>query len=167
MGEYWRYFFTDGVVTLADLEQGFRTLSEQFWFEPFSERFWLAPDQASENVADLMYGDDIYAEIEINTAQGDLFRDDVDMLREQLANASPDDRAAVERIEAIFASARGMIALRPTDFGIVYLDRIKPIWDWVMARWPGMLQVDDDGYYDRDGAILTFSFDDDDATVPD
>jgi hypothetical protein len=152
MGEYWRYLYTDGVVTLDDLERGFRALSD---------RFWLERDHAAGNIADLIYEDDSYAEIEIDTAQSDLFRDDVDVLREQLADAGPDERPAVERIEAVFASARGMIALRPTDFGIVYLDRIEPIWDWVMARWPGMLQIDDDGYYDRDGAILTFTFDND------
>lgn len=151
MGEYWRYFYTDGVIALSDLETGFRSLDA---------RFALQPDAAADNIADLAYGDDIYAEIEINSPQGELFQDDVEMLREQLADAAPDDRGAVERIEAAFANARGLVALRPTDFGIVYFDRIAPIWDWLMARWPGLLQIDDDGYYDRAGTVLALEIDD-------
>jgi len=151
MGEYWRYFYTDGAITLDDLEKGFQSLDR---------RFALQRDAAANNIADLAYGDDIYGEIEINSPQGELYQEDVEMLREQLADAAPEEAPAVARIEAVFTSARGLVALRPTDFGIVHFDRIAPIWDWLMARWPGLLQVDDDGYYDRDGTVLLLTFDD-------
>jgi len=154
MGEYWRYFFTEDSLTLTEVGQAFAALDL---------RFTLSVDKAAGNIADLLYGDDVYAELELNTPQDDLYQEDVEALREQLADAGPTDAAAVVRIEAVFGAARGMVALRPTDFGIVHFDRIAPIWDHLFARTTGLLQVDDEAYYDADGVLLRVANADEDA----
>lgn len=152
MGEYWRFFVTDGPPTFDDLRADFAALDS---------RYVLVIDAAAGNIADLMYGDDRYAEIELNTPHGDLFLDDVEALRDQLADAPPEEAAVIARIEAVFARAHGMIALRLTDFGIVYQDRVTPIWDRVFRRHTGLLQVDDEAYYDADGVVLWIGAEDD------
>lgn len=151
MGEYWRYFFTERSLTLAEVGAAFAALDP---------RFTLSMDPAAGNVADLLYGDDVYAELELNTPHGDLYLEDVEALREQLADAGPDEAVAVARIEGVFSTARGMLALRPTDFGVVHFDRIAPIWDRLFDQSPGLLQVDDEAYYEADGVLLRVAADD-------
>jgi hypothetical protein len=34
------------------------------------------------------------------------------------------------------------------------LQRIRPLWDWLLAHRTGLLQVDDEGYYGPGGLVL-------------
>ncbi|MDL1901130.1 hypothetical protein FBR02_10215 [Anaerolineae bacterium CFX9] len=146
MGDYFRFFLNDLPPAFERLEAGFRS---------FNPRFRLVVDLVAGNVADLILRDDVYAEIEINSADGELYQEDVADLRSQLEDPPPDTAEAVRRVIERLDSARSMIALRLTDFGSVDYAAIDPIWDWLFARYDGMLEIDDEGYYTREGELLS------------
>lgn len=147
MGDYFRFFyFDDPPPAFSWLEEGFRAISP---------RFRLRVDPAAANVADLILRDDVYAEIEINSAGGDLYQEDLADLRDQLEHPPAEDIEAVNRVLSLLEQARGLIAVRLTDFGSVDYDAIDPIWDWLFSQRDGLLEIDDEGYHDRDGQVLS------------
>jgi hypothetical protein len=145
-----RFFFTGAAPTLAELDAGFRQLDA---------KYTLRPETGSAVLADLLYGDDLYATVEINAQGGTLYTEDVEELREQLNDpaAPPEDYAMRQYVIGLLDRASGMIAVHVSDFGNVYYDRIDPFWDWLFETRDGFLQVDDEGYYDRDGVLLSLS----------
>lgn len=147
MGDYLRFFYHGEPVTLAWIEAGFKTISPHFA---------VMRDQATASVGDLLYDDDVYAELEINVRGSILYHEDVEELREQLEDAPEEDHAARARIYDVFEVATGLIAMRVADFGNVYYsERIDPFWDWLFEQRDGLLQIDDEGYYTRDGLLLS------------
>lgn len=146
MGDYLRFFFFHEQLTLAQIEVGFRSIDP---------KYSLRIDPAAPDTGDLLYGDEVYSQIEINNSGGELYQEDVEELREQIADGPTEDYAARQYVIALLGRATGLMAVHVSDFGNVYYDRIDPIWDWMFEHHDGLLQVDDEGYYDRDGLLLS------------
>jgi hypothetical protein len=115
----------------------------------------LAVDsEATRPSADLVFGGDLYAELEINTPGDGLFDEELGELKELLEDAGYGDKA---RVLGVLDNAKGILAVRvlfgerETEATTAKLD---PLWEWLFANREGLLQADGEGYYDSSGLIL-------------
>lgn len=143
MGDFIRFILT-GVhdLTLADVERGLKAVDPAFS---------IFVDNAAPTNGDVVYGSEVYGEIEVNRPDDQMFSEDVDDLREQIATL--DDAGTPVVLQAL-ASATGMVAMRFSEAGLQNYDQIDPFWDWLFAHYEGLLQVDEDGYYRGDEQVL-------------
>lgn len=115
--------------------------------------FSILADVSDANTGELLHDGNILAEIEINTDGDAIFEEDISDLMEVLdETALPQKEAILERLN----SAQIMVALQLTEAGHEAYDLIDPLWDALLGRCAGMLQVDDEGYYDQTGELLVF-----------
>jgi hypothetical protein len=54
-----------------------------------------------------------------------------------------------------------MVALHVLQAGHDNADILDQLWDWLFDHFAGLLQVDDEGYYNRDTLILPTTPDED------
>ncbi len=143
MGDFIRYIITTAHdLTLDGLNQILKEVDPEFS---------IIPDRASTNSGDLLHGSEVYGEIELNQPGDQVFIEDLDDLREELIDIEGEEKDTVLRG---FAKATGMIALELSEEGHQQYRRIDPVWDWLFEHYPGLLQIDEEGYYDQDNQLL-------------
>jgi hypothetical protein len=110
--------------------------------------------------ADLRYGDEIYAEIELNRRNDDLFTDEIEILTDELDNWDfelAEDQAVQRSLREMVQTARIIVSVRILfgDNGLEDGIRlVEPLWVWMFNQYEGVLQVDYEGYYDAEGSLL-------------
>ena len=72
-------------------------------------------------------------------------------LREQLEDIVDDAKATVL---ATLDAASGMIAFQLSEVGHDQYRKIDPFWDWLFDHFPGLLQIDEEGYYTQNEQLL-------------
>ncbi|MFN8379266.1 MAG: hypothetical protein U0452_11405 [Anaerolineae bacterium] len=108
----------------------------------------LARDAAEPARGDLFFGDVLYAEIEVNAPGDEIFEEDrLDLLDEL---AKQDDPNAAEAVDAV-RWATGAVVLRVYEPGHDDWPRLNLIVDWLFDTRAGLLQVDEEGFFDRTG----------------
>lgn len=113
--------------------------------------FAVRIDPMLPDAGDLFYGDEAYAIIEINRPGDEIFEDELDELREAVSvHDSPRKAAVLVTLDA----ATHMIALEITEAGDENLASLEPFWDALFARYAGLLQVDEEGFFNRDGRVI-------------
>ncbi len=144
MGDFIRYLFTTkNDLTLAAVESAFKAIDDAFS---------IFADPATDNSGDLIYGSEIYGELEINQRGDQVFDEDIDDLGDQLPEIEGGEgKPAVEKA---LAATTGMIALQLTEAGHEHYKQIDAFWDWLFSTYPGLLQIDEEGYYSQDDQIL-------------
>ncbi len=153
MGDFIRYLFTvEPDLTLASLEDGFKAVDAAFS---------IFPDPATDNSGDLIYGGEVYGDLEINRRGDQVFDEDIEELREQIVAIGMDsiddldsDDEGFAMVEQALISTSGMIALQLSEAGHEHYQQIDLFWDWLFERYPGLLQIDEEGYYSQDEQIL-------------
>ncbi len=147
MGDFIRYLFTaEPDLSLALVESGLKAVDAGFS---------IFADAATDNSGDLIYGGEVYGELEINQRGDQVFDEDIDDLREQLAGISAESMSAEESLVVqTLNGARSMIALQLSEAGHEHYQQIDLFWDWLFDRYPGLLQIDEEGYYSQDEQIL-------------
>lgn len=141
MGDFIRYIFTaPHDLTIDKLNTAFKAINPAFM---------ILPDTADPTSGDLMYNSLFYGEIALNEPNDDNVKEDLDELREILPEDDPDAAAIRTRLETI----HGMFLLKLSENGHADYDRIDPIWDWLFNHHEGMLQIDEEGFYDQSGLI--------------
>ncbi len=154
MGDFIRYLFTSPIpdLSLASIEVGLKAVDAAFS---------IFPDPATGNSGDLLYAGEIYGELEFNRNGDQVFDEDIADLRDQIVAIgmgsiddldSDDEGFAV--VEQALLSAAGMIALRLFEAGHEHYQRIDLFWDWLFEHYPGVLQIDEEGFYDQTEQIL-------------
>jgi sugar/nucleoside kinase (ribokinase family) len=114
----------------------------------------IDPAYSITSDGDLMHGDGLYAQLEVNCAGEGIFREEMPELVESAEDAQGPGREAVLRV---LRNARAVIAIQVLWQGReaeATLQRIEPLCDWLLANRKGLLQVDGEGYYDGSGLIL-------------
>lgn len=151
MTYFMRFIYAMGdLLTIADLEEA---LSDSY------SGFTLQSDASDRtSSADLIYGDTIYGEIELNGGDDDLFREDIAELLELLEGSQEITAPAVRRH---LETATGMVALQVSEEGHFNAERLDVLWDWLFETRGGLLQVDAEGFYDIDRLILPLEIEDD------
>ncbi|MDX2160056.1 MAG: hypothetical protein SF162_01900 [bacterium] len=112
-----------------------------------------------EKSGDLMRGEDVYGEIELNSGTEVVFREDIQELLEDIEGS---EEIAAPAVRRHLESALGMVVLRVGEFGHIYAERLDALWDWLFETRGGLLQVDGEGYYDIERLILPVESGEDD-----
>ena len=143
MGDFIRYILTgENELTLASVESGLKAVDAEFS---------ILPDHAAPNSGDVLYGSEVYGEVEVNRPEDQVFSEDIEDLRDQLTDL---DVEATTIVLQTLNQASGMIAFQLSEAGHDQYQRIDPFWNWLFDRYPGLLQIDEEGYYTRGEQIL-------------
>jgi len=141
MSNYMRFIVTDGELRLEEIAQALKALDGDYDLR-------LHGDQRHHS-GDLYHGDRLGGEIEVNRPGDDLFEDEIGELMALLEDV---DDEARDGVMATLQSATGMVAFRVLEQDGRSLDLL---WQWLHEHREGLLQADGEGYYDRDGLVLT------------
>ena len=143
MGDFIRYILTsENDLTLSLVEAGLKEIDPEFA---------LLPDQAAPNSADVLHAGEIYGDIEINQREDQVFSEDIEDLRDELTEIEDEGKAGVL---TMLDQAVTMVAFQISEQGHDQYRRIDPLWDWLFDHHPGVLQIDEEGYYSQNELIL-------------
>ncbi|MDX2139719.1 MAG: hypothetical protein SF123_16655 [Chloroflexota bacterium] len=142
MSYFMRYLFTGDTVTLAEIDAALRTIDANFRIQF---------EAGDVNSGDLYYEDDVFGEIALNMPGETVYNEDLDELRELIA---PIDDPLKPMVATALDNAHGMVALLVLEAGHVNPDILEQLWDWLFDHAPGVLQVDDEGFYDYEKLVL-------------
>jgi hypothetical protein len=140
MGYYMRYFLTGpNLPALAMMEAVLKTINPAYALDANS----------------LTFNGERYAQIEIMTPVDSLFQEEIDEFRVEIAHRRGRRRKTVldtlNTARAVIA-AQVLFQDRPIEQTLAKLD---PLWEWLFVQYPGLLQVDGEGFYTQTGLILT------------
>jgi hypothetical protein len=101
----------------------------------------------------LSYAGHTFASVEINHPDDDIFSEEVAELLESLGEESGPETdqvvAAMQRATEIVAF---QILIGDGEYDTYEL--IGPVWEWLFANYQGLLQADEEGFYDVNGLLL-------------
>ena len=144
MSYYMRYILTDGAPpSLADIQAALKA---------YETEFSLAVDATDEASGDFYHGDDLYGEIEINQRGDPLCDEDIEDFEEELAKQDDPNR---QRVLDVLAKATGMVVLHVLRDGHENPERLNLLWDWLFQTRAGLLQVDEEGFFNREGRVVS------------
>lgn len=111
-----------------------------------------------EQIAEVYYDSILIGQIEINHAGEDIFEDDIASFRDMIGEGKSDEeRSAL----TVLDNARYMIVAEVLWKGInaeTTLEKFDPLWAWLFANRIGILQADNEGFYDANGLIVERNF---------
>lgn len=144
MSYYMRYILTGGEPpSLAMIESA---LKQQ------DSAFSITVDATDEMAGDLYYGDDLYGEIDINRRGDPLCDEDIEDFEEELRKQDDPNRTTVLDV---LANATGMVALHVLRAGHDNPARLNLLWDWLFQTRAGLLQVDEEGFFNAQGRVVS------------
>lgn len=146
MGYYMRYITTDSCrITMDTIARALKNADE---------RYALAVADFDSMSGELLLAERVCGVVEINYPGDGIFDEDIADLRELV---SGELSASSQRVLDTLASAKAIVAVEATwkeTDSEATLEKIDPLWRWLFERYAGLLQADNDGFYDRDGLIL-------------
>lgn len=142
MSYFIRYILTQDSTTLAHINAA---------LEAADAAFRVQIDLADADTSDLYYGEDVLGELSVDLVGGTVFNEDIDELRELLEPINDPMRPLVQ---TALDNAQCMVALHVLEAGHANPDVLDTLWDWLFSHHPGLLQVDDEGFYDYEGLVL-------------
>ncbi len=116
--------------------------------------YHLKIDEHDEQRAELSYHDLRIADLEINAQGEQLFDEDMEDLIELLSFTSHPN---AETVTGVLNTAQTMIVAAvywQGDDPEPAFSLIDPLWDWLFENRPGLLQADNEGFYDAQQLIL-------------
>lgn len=148
MGYYLRFISPDrSKITLSAIEEGLKSVDNKYAIQVQTE--------AKVEGGDLLWDKKVYAEIELNRkGEGGLLEEEIDELR---AAIEDEEDEVPERLTATLDSAQTIVAVqvlfegRQSDETVA---RFDPLWDWLFKNSTGLLQIDEEGFYDENGIIF-------------
>ena len=143
MGHYLRYITTDSrPITLATLTHALQQMDAAY-------TVYLS--DIDVNSGDLYHMEWLLGVLEINSQGEEIFEEDIADLKELVEfsnNVSVletlNQAKAIIAVEAIWQGNNSEATLRKLD----------ALWDWLFANYDGLLQVDNEGFYDQDNLIF-------------
>ena len=149
MGYTMRYLTTeDRDISLSLIESALREMDAAF----------AVANADLPDLGDLMYGETQLGILEINRPGEDIFEDDLAEFRDLVGKG---DSAAQHHVLDVLDQAQVMVVVEAlwqgTDAEPV-LSKLDVLWDWLFAHYPGLLQADNEGFYEGDDLILERRF---------
>ena len=140
MSYYVRYISTDVTdTTRSTLQQALKERDSQYFIAESGE---------------LKHGEEVYGVVEINRPGDGLFEEEIEELKEFVEDVrgkrKPDVLKTLDDAKAIVA-VQVLFGDRQTE---ATLQKLDPLWEWLISHRSGLLQADDEGYYDQTGRIL-------------
>ena len=150
MGYYFRFICTDPRgLSLEDLHAGIRSVNPAYEVE-------ITPREPYQSMEGLLkIGDVALADIEVNRPGDGLFEEELGELNDFISDMTGNQK---RRVRAALKAAKLIVA-----FQVLYQGReatevfndLDQVWNWLFANRTGVLQADDDGYYDSSGKLLS------------
>lgn len=112
------------------------------------------PEYSIAESGELKHGDVVYGVVEVNRPGDGLFDEEIGELKEFVDDVRGKRKADVLKT---LDAATGIVAVqvlfgdRQTE---TTLQKLDPLWEWLLTNRKGLLQADDEGYYDQTGRIL-------------
>ena len=139
MGYYMRYIDSDATpITLDELGPALSTIDAAYGIIN----------------GELFHSGDLYGEIEINRRGTELCDEELDELQDFAEDADGEHK---QRVMDALTNATSIIAVRVLWQGREpepTLEKLDPLWNWLLSNRKGLMQADDEGYYDSSGLIL-------------
>ena len=146
MGYYMRYFVTDDKpVTVDILESALKSADAAYSIDD------KGVDIREYGV--LVYGGELYGELDINRPNDGLFEEEITEFRESFEDEPQIDARAV--LDSL-ANTKTIVAVKVLWQGRdseSTLNRIDPLWDWLKANRAGIQHADGEGFYTEDGLV--------------
>jgi len=147
MGYYMRFISTDEQeITLSLLESALKLVDPQYSIANVHK--------TPREFGDLMHGNDIYGQIEINQLGDNLFEEELEELKEFLSEGKGKKKKAVLKALTNTKTTVAVEVLWQKRDAEQTLSKIASLWNWLFTNRSGLLQVDNEGYYDSSGLIL-------------
>lgn len=143
MSYFMRFVLTDGVPPSIN------SIAEAL--NAVDAAFSIAQTTADTASGDLYHGDDLFAEIEINERGDPLCDEDIEDFVEELNKH--DDPKRVIALNAL-ERATGMVVLHVLRAGHENPTVLNHLWEWLFATRTGLLQVDEEGFFDHEQRIV-------------
>lgn len=142
MSYFMRYLYTGTSANLEQIEAALHDIDPQFRIQF---------DPSDHESGDLYYDEQVFGEIAFNREGDEVFTEDIDELRELIA---PIEDPLTPLIQSVLDNAQSLVALRVLEAGHNNPDILEQLWDWLFDHHPGVLQVDEEGFYDAERLIL-------------
>lgn len=146
MGYYMRFISVDErKLTLKELESALKK---------YDSNYKIDRDKDDDIEGLLMCSDGIYGQLEVNEKGDGTFEDEIEMLTERVENANGEDK---QRVLDILMAAKSLLFVRMLNQerdDEETLEKIDPVWDWLLKNYQGLMHADYEGYYDASGLIL-------------
>ena len=146
MGYYMRYVVTDKKdLSLQTMEDSLKQLDQAYS---------IVNRQTGRVIGDLVHGGEVFAQIEINRSNDELFNEEV----QELVEFAEDSEGKGKReVLKCLKKARLLVAVqvlfqeRDTE---ATLQKIDPLWQWLFSNRDGLMQADGEGYYNGKGDLI-------------
>lgn len=143
MSYYMRFMLTDGTPpSLPEIEAALKAADAEFT---------VLRDSVDDDVGDLYHGEALYAEIELNHRGDPLCDEDIDDFVEELGKQDDPNR---EIALDVLNRATGMVVVHVLRAGHENADALNILWDWLFATRQGLLQVDEEGFFNQQTRIV-------------
>ncbi len=106
---------------------------------------------------DLYFGEDVLGEIEVCRRGDELFEDERDEFQEALDDREGGDPFHIEKVRDTLRRAQSALVVRVLSTERSQDDAVEllePLWQWCFENRKGLLQVDDEGWYDAENLLL-------------
>jgi hypothetical protein len=143
MAHYMRYIATDTrEITLELLETALQAVDPFYHLE------------CEANFAKFMYGDATYGRMSVSRPGDEEFAEEIQDLRAALKDIPYAESKAARKV---FKFAETLVVLQviwESRDDESTLERIQPLWRWLLENRVGLLQVDNAGYYGLHGLVV-------------
>lgn len=144
MSYYMRFILTDGTPPSLD------AISDAL--SKIDSAFTMVQTSGEDEAGDLYYEDELCAEIEINQRGDPLCDEDIEDFVEELhKHDDPKREIVLEYLDR----ATGMVVAHVLRAGHEDPSILNKLWEWLFSTRKGVLQVDEEGFFDRDQRIVS------------
>jgi hypothetical protein len=120
--------------------------------QAFDSAYFVVMDDADPTIGDLYYGDEVYAELEINLPGDPLCDEDIaDLAEEVLKQDDPNRDVVLEMLD----QAIGILVIHVLRAAHEDYARLAVLIEWLFDMFAGMLQVDEEGFFNSEGKVIT------------
>lgn len=113
-----------------------------------------ADDRYSIENGDLLFGGDLYGQIEISTPGDEIFESELEEFKAELEQAEGNGK---KKVEATLLCTKAIVVVQ-----VLWQDRdseetlrrLDPLWEWLISNHKGLMQADGEGFYEGRNLIL-------------
>lgn len=142
MSYHLRFLITDaGTLDVDALRDSLRAINRKYRLD------------LEEGAGELRLGTEVIGELRLTTPDDDSFEDELAMLEEAASEGTGKGEA---RVADALATVNQILAVAVPGkvHGREALESLDPLWEFLFSSREGLLQADNEGYYDEDGLIF-------------
>lgn len=137
-----RFLITDsGPLDLDDLTAALKAVNRKYRLD------------LEDGTGELRLGSEVVGQLRLATPDDETFEDELAMLEEAASEGTGKGEA---RVADALATVQTILAVEVPGkvHGREALESLDPLWDYLFNNREGLLQADNEGYYDEDGLIF-------------